>query len=112
MLFIPVALSSTRMNWSSLMPWLITPLVSLPCRSLRFWLPCIRKVAEQHDRYQQEKEKKSGGAVAGSLGHSATANPRPGEGGRGHFRGADRTGLGCNPFCQQRFWEARASFYA
>src|SRR5258708_19864093 len=98
MLFIPVALSSTRMNWSSLMPWLITPLVSLPCRSLRFWLPCIRKVAEQHDRYQEEKEKKSGGGSARRVGESPPALRPPRDEHPPHFPRAYISGPGSTFF--------------
>src|SRR5205807_2133926 len=87
------------------MPWPITPLVSLLCRSLRFWLPCIRKVAEQHDRYQQQKEKgkKSGGAVAGSLANASSPIRRLGDGGQQHYRRADCQRLGCNIIRNQRF---------
>src|SRR5260370_20441196 len=100
MLFIPVALSSTRMNWSSLMPWLITPLVSLPCRSLRLWLPCIRKVAEQHDRYQQEKEKKSGGSCGRRFAKYTPAIPRLADRRHPQYTNGVYTGLGRDHVCR------------
>src|SRR5437016_1068926 len=85
------------------MLWPIMLLVSLSSRSLRYWRPCVRKVAEQHDGYQQEKEKKSGGAVAGSLANASPALWGVGDGGQQHYRRTDRKGLGCNLVRHQGF---------